>query len=204
MNARSLSNNRVLHESARNINRPRVNVNNLLAQERWGDEGHETSVHDWRSKSARMGVRRLAMYVLGSAELHRKNFGRVRVAAFELIADLRKLNADATKLDEVARPPYNLDDTIVEELVALCQYAKAQGQLLSACPNNVTSQVNLPGDGVLDKLLRCHIRLSVIASRVLPSTLQPSKPVVPRADWRCYVPSSPTAPLRRANSLGTA
>ena len=54
--------------------------------------------------SAGLGLNTIR-YTLGSAELLRENLSRSRVAALESSTDLRELDADATKLNEVVRAP---------------------------------------------------------------------------------------------------
>ena len=88
------------------------------------------------------------------------------MAALESRANLRQLDTDASQLDKIVVPAHELNRAIMQELKSM---SARHGILRTrhTYPHDIASKVDLAGNGMLDELLRRHVRLPVISTSIL-------------------------------------
>ena len=108
-------------------------------------------------------------YILGSAELHRKDLRRTRMTTLESNADFRKLDAYNAELDEVVRAPDEFDRAVVQNPRQIDKDSVTASGVKDDGPDDVACEVNLPREPMLDELGGRLVRLAEIPAGVLVS-----------------------------------
>ena len=89
---------------------------------RRSDERNQRLLGTTKGKSQPAYQLRHALNLLGSAQLHREHLRRPWMAILKRSTNLRQLDADTTKLNQIVRPADKLDRPIMQELSQHSQY----------------------------------------------------------------------------------